>query len=623
LRGPVQRRHASVVQQGSPDANGEFLISGFTAAEVDWIRARALEAIETYRAAGGRLPVLSRAAIIEMLAYMTGKKIDDRFVDFMSEELMLDGRDARTVTLEGQKLAANFPVLVIGAGLGGILAGIRLKQAGIPFRIIEKNKGVGGTWFENSYPGCRVDVAGHSYSYSFEPNYEWNHYFPKAPEIRSYFDRCAVKFGLMDSISFETGVVEARFDENRKDWCVQLVGVDGKTETVRASAIISAVGQLNMPRMPDIEGLDGFNGPVVHSARWPQGLSLEGKRVALLGTGASALQIVPELAKTTEKLLVFARSAAWMFPNPIYHDTVAAGHRWALQKLPFYQNWYRFTLFYTYTEGVYSETLVDPDWNSPVSVSEANDELRIFMTEWIKSQVHDPDLLEKVVPNYPPFGKRILQDNGSYLAALQRENVSLEVSPIARILPHGIETTDGRTHNVDAIVCSTGFQAEKFLYPINIVGRGGIRLSDQWEQDNARAYFGITIPNFPNLFCIYGPNTNLAQAGSIVFNAESQVRYILQAIKMLLEGEWSAMECRPEVHDTYNAEVDRANDGTAWGAPGVKNWFKNSRGRVTANLPFRTIDYWGRTYHPDPKDFVFLSVAPSITEEETDTLHAT
>lgn len=610
LHGSIRRRHVSVVEQGSPDADGEFLISGFTPAETGWIRARAREAIEEYRARGCSVRPLPDSALEEMLAFMIGREVDSSFAAFMAEELMLDDRDMRAVTIDDpavQRRAAEFPVLIIGAGLGGLLAAIRLKEAGIPFRVVEKNKGVGGTWHENKYPGCRVDVAGHSYTYSFEPNFEWSHHFPRSTEINDYFERCAVKFGLMEHIDLETSLVEARFDDLRKDWEIRLTNGSGREETLRACAIISAVGQLNTPKMPDVAGLDSFQGVLVHSAQWPKDFTVDGRRVAVLGSGASALQIVPEVAKAASYMAAFARSAAWMFPNPAYHDRVTSAQRWALQKLPFYQNWYRFTLFYTYTEGVFAETLLDPAWENPLSVSKANDNLREFMTGWIRSQVKDPELFEKVLPNYPPFGKRILQDNGSYLKALQSDNVDLVTQRIERIVPDGVETEDGRRYEVDTIICATGFKADKFLYSMNIVGRDGVVLSDQWQQDNARAYLGMTIPNFPNLFCIYGPNTNLAQAGSIVFNAEAQVRYIVQSIKLLLEGEFAAMDCRPEVHDRYNEEVDSANAATAWGAPGVKNWFKNSRGRVTANLPFRTIDYWERTRTPDPDDYIFLS----------------
>jgi len=230
--------------------------------------------------------------------------------------------------------------------------------------------------------------------------------------------------------------------------------------------------------------------------------------------------------------------------------------------------------------------------------------MRQALTAWIESQVQDPALLKKVLPTYPPFGKRILQDNGTYLEALQKDNVELVTEGIVSIEPNAVRTADGRLHEVDAIVCATGFHADRFLFPMKIVGRGGVELSDQWGETNGRAYLGITVPNFPNLFCIYGPNTNLVVAGSIAHNCESQVTYILRCIELLLREGQHTVECRQEIHDAYNERVDAVNAGTAWGAPQVENWYKNDAGRVTANLPFRIIDYWKMTHRLHPEDYV-------------------
>ena len=237
-------------------------------------------------------------------------------------------------------------------------------------------------------------------------------------------------------------------------------------------------------------------------------------------------------------------------------------------------------------------------------MSASNDAMREVLTDWIQSQIQDPDLLDKVLPTYPPFGKRILQDNGTYLAALQRDTVEVVTAGIRSVDGEGIVTEDGRHHAVDAIVCATGFHADRFLFPMQFTGRGGIQLNAQWSETNGRAYLGITVPNFPNLFCIYGPNTNLVVAGSIAHNAESQVHYILECIRLLLEGDLRSLECRQDVHDRYNERVDEVNAATAWGSPLVDNWYKNAAGRVTANLPFRIIDYWKMTRHANPDDFL-------------------
>lgn len=599
-------RTLDVVAAGA-EGGEDLLEGGYTAAQVAQVHHWALSAIANWQARGCPLEPLTADTIQALYRFMCGADVDPEYLEFIDEEVALDGVDRRGLQFDDPELqarAAQFPVVVIGAGMGGVLAGIRLAEAGIPYTIIEKNPGVGGTWFENRYPGCRVDVPGHSYSYSFAPNHAWSSHFPLADEIRAYFDSCARRFEVTPHICFSTEVVAAHYDEDTACWQVQVRDGQGVESVLSARAVISAVGQLNRPKVPEIPGLADFNGPVVHSGAWPEGLDLAGKRVAVIGSGASAFQIIPELAATASQLVALQRSPVWMFPNPGYHTEVGAGQRWALEKLPYYSKWYRFWLFYTSVEGVYNQTLVDPEWRSTHSVSASNDAMREALTAWIQSQIQDPDLLEKVLPTYPPFGKRILQDNGCYLEALQRDNVEVVTTGIRAVDAQGVLTEDGRHHAVDAIVCATGFHADRFLFPMQFTGRGGVQLNTQWAETNGRAYLGITVPNFPNLFCIYGPNTNLVVAGSIAHNAESQVHYILECIRLLVEDDLQSLECRQDVHDRYNERVDAVNAGTAWGSPLVDNWYKNASGRVTANLPFRIIDYWKMTRHADPDDFL-------------------
>ncbi len=610
LDSDIKPRFVDPVSAGSEASIDEDMgEDGFTLKEMEIVRRWALDAINQYRIAKEPLPDLAKKDIQSMLSYMCGQKLSEEYRDFIAEEIGLDGIDRRGISLETPELfarASSFSVIIIGAGMGGILASIRLQEAGITHTIIEKNTCVGGTWHENRYPGCRVDVPGHSYSYSFEPNYDWKHHYPVSEDIRTYYERCAKKYRVDEFVRLNTEVVKAVFDEEELLWRVHTVGKDGVEEILSTNALISAVGQLNRPRFPDIDGLDDFQGELVHSAMWPNDLECSGKRVAVIGSGASAFQIVPEMAKVAKHLTVFQRSPVWMFPNPVYHLEVAEGHKWALRKIPFYSKWYRFGLFYSAVEGVYEQTLADPNWNSPLSVSASNDVMRENLTMWIESQVNDQALLEKVLPKYPPFGTRILQDNGTYLSSLQKDNVELVAKEVNKLVRNGVACGEENVYEADIIICATGFFAERFLYPINIVGRGGVTLSDQWGVDEGRAYLGITVPNFPNLFCIYGPNTNLVVAGSIAHNAESQVNYIMRSVKLLLERNQAAMDCRKEVYDKYNDEVDSINERTAWGAPSVNNWYKNSSGRVTSCLPFRIIDYWKMTKNPDPEDYLFI-----------------
>ncbi len=574
------------------------------------VRKRALEALIAFRDGGCRLPPPpSEETIHEMMSFVVGEAVPARYVPMMLEELALDGRDARDRDWDDVPAESReaFHVVVIGAGMSGILTAIRLEHAGIPYTVIEKNAAVGGTWLENTYPGCRVDIGNHFYCYSFEPNPHWSEYFSRQPELQAYFDACAKKYGVHERIRFDTEVVAARFDDDELAWQVELRDRDGRQETLRANAIVSAVGQLNRPNIPDFPGLSDFRGPAFHSAAWEHEHDLSGKRVALVGTGASAFQIAPELAKTAAQLSVFQRSPTWMLPNPDYHRAVDAGKQWLLEHVPYYGRWHRFLIFWPGSDGLMPSLIVDPDWPHPErSVNALNEETRKVFTEYMESQVgDDPELLEKVVPSYPPFGKRMLQDNGSWLSTLKRDDVDLVTEGIDHIEPDAIVTTDGTRHAVDAIVFATGFHAIRFLWPMEIVGRGGAVLGELWG-DDPNAYLGITVPRFPNLFCLYGPATNLAHAGSIIFNSECQVRYVVGCLHALLERGARALDCREEVNEAFNERLDETLAKTVWAHPGMTSWYKNQSGRVTTTSPWLLVDYWEWTREPDLGDYEVL-----------------
>jgi 4-hydroxyacetophenone monooxygenase len=599
LRGPIRPRPAATTE-------AQGLLSE---EEKDAVRARALEVLKTYRDGGCRLPPPpSPETIHEMMSFIVGERIPDEYLPMMLEEMALSG-DQRDVDWGAVPEAArrDFRVLVIGAGMSGLLTAIRLQDAGIPYLVVEKNDCVGGTWYENSYPGCRVDVQNHFYCYSFEPNHDWSEYYSQRDELRAYFEHCATKYGVREHIRFETEVLSARFDEESASWDVRLRTKGQDEESLRFNAIVSAVGQLNRPKIPVLPGLEDFEGPRFHSAEWRQDVDLDGKRVAVIGTGASAFQLVPEVAKQAEQLVVFQRSPAWMGPNPVYHERVPEGKKWLLKHVPYYARWYRFLIFWPTSDGLLRSFVIDPDWPHPErSVSALNDEKREFFTANIKKQVgDDPELLEKVIPKYPPFVKRFLQDNGSWLGALKRDNVELETSGIERITPKSVIAKDGTEYPVDVIVLATGFYATRFLWPMEIVGRDGQTLDKEWG-DDPKAYLGITVPRFPNLFCLYGPGTNLAHAGSIIFHSECQVRYILGCLKLLLERGKAAMDCKVEVNEAFNGRLEEALSKLVLSYAGETSWYKNSKGRVTATSPWRLVDYWAWTRKPDVSDYELL-----------------
>jgi 4-hydroxyacetophenone monooxygenase len=572
------------------------------------VRRLALDIIRDYRDGGCRLPPPPSPELVsEMMSWLVCEDVPDEYVPMMLEEMELDGSDVRRVEIDADDEALSaFPVVVIGCGQSGLLAGIRLREAGIPFTIIEKNADVGGTWFENSYPGCRVDVGNHFYCYSFEPSDHWTEYFAKQPEIQSYFAAVMARHEIERDIRWNTEVVSARWDDDAGTWDVVVRSGDDAPTTLRTRALISAVGQLNRPNLPDIPGRDQFAGASFHSARWDHSVDYRGKRVAVVGAGASGFQIVPTIAPGVAELTVFQRTAQWMFPNPNYHEPVGPGVQWALRHLPFYGRWYRFLLFWPGCDGGLAAARVDPEWpHQDRAVSATNDITREIFTAWISEQVgDDPELLAKVIPDYPATGKRTLQDNGSWLGALKRPNVELVREGIDHIDARGIVTATGMRYDVDIIVYATGFQANRFLWPMEIIGRDQVKLSEQWGDEPA-AYLGITVPNFPNLFCMYGPGTNLAHGGSLIFHSECQIRYITGCIKALVEGGRTSMEPRLDVHDAYYERTQRELDGLVWSSPSIEHsWFKNSQGRIHVLSPWRLVDYWTWTRAPNLDDFV-------------------
>ena len=528
------------------------------------------------------------------------------YLPLLEEELAIRGEDRRAPKWRKADAApgVDFRVVIIGAGMSGLLAGHRLRQAGVDFVIIEKNDDVGGTWLENTYPGCRVDNPNHNYSYSFAQRHDWPLHFSTQDVLLDYFRRCADAFGLREYIRFGTSVESAAWSDTNRSWSVEVRDAGGREETLEASAVISAVGQLNRPLFPDIDGRDSFAGPSFHSARWDHSVDLRGKRVAVIGTGASAVQFIPEIAPQVGELLVFQRTPPWLGPTEDYHSRVEPGLRWLYAHVPSYSEWNRFSIFWKMGDGVLPGVTVDPDWDpKDGSVSLFNDIMRQLLTGYLGEQFGDrPDLLAKVVPSYPPAAKRLLRDNGVWAGALKRDNVQLITETIRAITPTGVVTADGVAHDVDVIVYGTGFQASKFLTPMRVSGRGGIDLHEQWNGD-ARAYLGVTVPGFPNLFCLYGPNTNIVINGSIIYFSECGVRYILGLLGLVLEGGHRALDVRKDVHDEFNERVDAENARMAWGWPGVHSWYKNEHGKVTQNWPFTLLEYWQRTVAPEPDDY--------------------
>jgi 4-hydroxyacetophenone monooxygenase len=549
------------------------------------------------------------AQLLQIMEYAVGGAEMAAYLPLLEEELAYRGEDRRAPTWHINNIAPgnDFRVIVIGAGMSGLLVAHRLQQAGVPFVIVEKNEDVGGTWLENTYPGCRVDNPNHNYSYAFAQRHDWPLHFSTQDVLLDYFRRCADAFGLREHIRFGTEVLLAEWSDTDQRWSMEVRNAEGITETLVAHAVVSAVGQLNRPSFPDIEGRDSFAGPSFHSARWDHNIDLRGKRVAVIGTGASAVQFIPEIAPEVAELVVFQRTPPWLAPTPDYHDAVSAGQRWLYGHVPSYSEWNRFCIFWRMGDGALDAVRVDPGYEPKgEAVSFMNDFVRTMLAGYIEGEFADrPELLQVAMPHYPPGAKRMLRDNGVWAGALKRDNVQLVTTSIAAITPRGVRAADGTEFDVDVIVYGTGFQASKFLTPMTVRGRSGIDLHEHWAGD-ARAYLGVTVPGFPNMFCLYGPNTNIVVNGSIIYFSECGVRYILECLGMLLREQCRAIDIRKDVHDEFNELVDAQNRLMAWGWSDVNSWYKNEHGHVAQNWPFTLLEYWQRTREPNPDDYELL-----------------
>ena len=580
---------------------------GWTLDEQSLARSIALQALIRLRDNGWLAgPRPTAGAVRPIITWITGTQVSHDYVELLLEELGDPPTDLRAPTWSAAGVAPDraLRVAVIGAGMSGLLAAHRLRQVGIDTVVFEKNAEVGGTWLENTYPGCRVDVASHLYCYSFAERDDWPQYFSTQPDLLDYFRTFATDRGLLPLIRFSTSVTAVTFDDETATWDVRTVDGDGRTETARFDAVINATGQLNRPKLPQIDGRASFDGPSFHSAQWDHRVDLSGKRVAVIGTGASAAQFIPVIAEQAATVLVLQRTPNWLAPTLDYHTDFPAGQQWLLTHVPYYGRWYRFWLFWRYAEMLLPAVVVDPSWDGDDhSVSAANEELRMGLGMYLGLCFGDrPDLLVKVMPDYPPGAKRIIRDNGIWATTLKRDNVCLITEPIACIEPTGLTTSDGMHHDVDVIIYATGFLASRFLTPMQVTGRHGVDLHEQWD-GNARAFLGIVVPNFPNFFMLYGPNTNIVVNGSVIYFSECEVHYVMQCLRHVLATGVQAIDCRPSVHEAYNARIDEGNLLMAWGASRVNSWYKSDSGRVAQNWPFSLLEFWRQTRDVNRADY--------------------
>ena len=486
-------------------------------------------------------------------------------------------------------------VVIIGTGFGGLGMAIELKAAGLEsFTILERESSVGGTWRDNTYPGAACDVQSHLYSYSFEPKSDWSRKFGLQAEIHSYIKHCAAKYNLYDHIHFNQEVESTTFNEQAGLWTIQSKSGD----TFEADAVVSATGQLNQPAYPAIPGIDTFKGKAFHSARWDHDYNLTGKRVAVVGTGASAIQFVPQIASQVKQLKLFQRSAAWVIPKP---DRPFTGlEQWIFRHMPGADRVYR-SLIYWKNE---SRALGFTRFGSLLNVFK-------WQAKYLaRKTIRDPVKRTNIIPDYPVGCKRVLMANDWY-DTIDQDNLDLITDGIARIEEDAVITSDGTRHEVDAIIYGTGFKATDFLAPMKVTGRNGLSLNQAW-QDGAEAYKGVCVSGFPNLFILYGPNTNLAH-NSIVFMLESQIRYVIQCIKMLQDPDLRYMDVKADRQNRYSRKIQEKLKHSVWEA-GCSSWYKTASGKNTNNWPGFTFSYRLMTAAPDRQDF---ELCPTGTKSDS------
>lgn len=475
-------------------------------------------------------------------------------------------------------------VVVLGAGIGGMATAERLLRAGIDdFVLLERADGFGGTWRWNTYPGAACDVPSHLYSLSFAPNPDWTSTFARQPEILAYLEQVADDFGLRRHLRPGRTVTALRWDDDAATWTIETA----EGEAFEADVVVSALGTFTEPKLPGIEGLGTFAGHLLHSARWDHDVPVEGRRVGVIGTGASAIQIIPEVAPVAAHTTVFQRTPAWIVPRKEapYTDEEKA----AFRATPRVAKRHRGDIYRAYEERTSFQV------DSPIE-----DALEAFALDYLAAKVADPELRAKLTPTYRIGCKRVLPSS-SYLPTMQRDDVALVTEPIVRVVPEGVETADGAVHELDVLICATGFDATGWLKGIDVVGRGGRSLREAWSA-GARAHLGITISGFPNLFLLYGPNTN-QPGNSLIFILECQAAYAVRALRAMARAGATSVEVRPEVQDAYVAAIDEAMAGTVWQS-GCASYFHDEHGRVATQLPHPSRWYWKRTlqFHPDEFD---------------------
>ena len=567
------------------------------------VRRKTAEFLKAYRDSGaGEIAIGPADRLPKSMALTMGSEPEPESIELWLEELALDPW-ARGLewSREPTQQREDFSVTIIGAGMGGLNAAIQLKRAGIPFSVIEKNDGVGGTWYENRYPGARVDTPSRLYTHVFGVDYSYPYSYCPWTENQKYFDWVADTFDVRREITFETEVHSLTWNQVDSMWEIEVEGPEGR-RTLRSNAVITAVGFLNRPNMPDIPGMDLFKGPSWHTARWPGNFDPAGKRVAVIGTGCTGYQMVPELALEAGHVTVFQRTPQWLFAAPGYRSPFPPQVTWLDRNLPFHTNFMRLRISSGFIAGFGPIAQIEPGFSDEHAVSPINKAARDDCMAFLTEKLGSTDLIDKMTPEHPVLSARpVLVDPAySVLDAIQRDNVTLVVEGIREITENGVKTEDGTVHEADVIVFATGFKATEYLFPMSITGRDGRTVEEMWAENGAQGYLGAMIPGCPNLWTLYGPNTN----GGLLVPAfqEMETHYALKCIETLILDGKKSIDVKEEPYRLYNEMIDERNQQMAWSDPRAQNYYWTKFGRSATQNPLTPLEVWNMLREPNFAD---------------------
>jgi 4-hydroxyacetophenone monooxygenase len=571
--------------------------------ETDAIRARAIEILAEGVPAKPAPPSDDE---LRVMLDSIGKTLTDDEFQLHRDILAFDGKGRFAEWTEDvPSEALRTRVVVIGAGVSGVAAGVQLAKLGLDYTIYERRSEVGGTWSLNTYPDARVDTSSFTYQFSYEPDHRWTEFFARQPEVRQYLETVARKHGVMDHIKFGHELTSATYNETNGAWSLRIGTPEGEIIEDSAAFVISASGLFSTPKSLPDSIVGQFRGRIVHSTQFTAEDVQPGDRVAIVGNGSTGVQMLARVAEVAAHVAVIQRTPQWIAPRDRYGDPVDDGTTALLDSLPYYYNW---LCYLTARPTLLAASIqeVDRAWQASGGlISKANDKMREDLTAYIRSQVGDrDDLFDRLVPRHPPMSRRLIVDNGWYRALL-RDNVTLVTGELTDSFTEGIVTDDGTRHPVDLLVLATGFDVEKYVWPADYQGEGGVTLQSEWEELGARAYLGMTVPRFPNLFLMYGPNAQ-NRFGGVFVMIESWAAYIGQCIVKVIEGGHTSIAVSDEAYEKYNAALDEAGRDLVWYDPSAveRNYYVNHLGRQSVGVPWQEAHYHQMLSRPDYADYI-------------------